>query len=248
MLYHPRPYDSSYATALPADGAELNFTTVAGKQVAFYLPPPGRNKLPTRIWIAFCGNGSLALDWVPLLKQDRHIGDAFLLIDYPGYGKSEGYATIATTRVAADGALKALANHLRIKEDQMEPRLSVIGHSWGTAVALDFATRHSVQRAVLIAVFTTLREEAATMVGRPLSHLLLENYDNRSALFELARRRPPPQVEIFHGTDDEVIPFRMGRELSEDFPAFVKFHPVGHADHVGVLSQASDEIIGAMND
>lgn len=151
MLYHPRPYDAGYATALPRDGVELNFTTLAGKQTAFYLPRDTARQLPRRIWVAFCGNGSLALDWVQLVEQDRHPGDAFLLIDYPGCGKSQGYATIETTRAVADKALDALTIHLGVRKDQLESRLNVIGHSWGTAVGLDFATRHAVQRVVLIA-------------------------------------------------------------------------------------------------
>jgi len=247
MLYHPRPYDASYATALPADGFELHFKTLAGEQVAFYLPRDSGTQLPERIWVAFCGNGSLALDWVWLIAQGRHVGDAFLLIDYPGYGKSEGYATIASTRTTADRALDALASHLGVSEETIEPRLNVIGHSWGTAVALDFATRHPVQRAVLIAVFTTLREEAATMVGRPLSHLLIENYDNRTCLRELTRRSPPPKIDIFHGADDDTIPIRMGRELAQSFPAFVTFHLVPGGDHVSVIAKAANEILAAMS-
>jgi pimeloyl-ACP methyl ester carboxylesterase len=247
MLYHPRPYSAAYAKLLPRDGVELSFHTAAGKQVAFYLPRGLGQKVPKRLWIAFCGNGSFALDWTALIGRDRQDGDAFLLIDYPGYGKSEGYATIATTRAAADGALEALANHLNTTPDKLEPLLNVLGHSWGTAVALDFATRHSAQRIVLVAVFTNLREEAALTVGGPLSHLLSENYDNVSSLRELARRSPLPCVEIFHGTKDDIIPMRMGRALAENFPAFVKFHPVEGGDHLSPLFAATDEILNAMN-
>jgi pimeloyl-ACP methyl ester carboxylesterase len=248
MLYHPRPYDASYAQALPAGGVELDFKTIAGKQVAFYLPPGGGSHLPKRIWVAFCGNGSLALDWTWLLGQDSNSGDAFLLIDYPGYGKSEGYATIGSTRAGADKALEALASHLGVREDEIESRLNVIGHSWGAAVALDFATRHPVQRIVLISVFTTLREEAAIVVGGFLSHLLVENYDNRACLHELSRRSSPPRIAIFHGTEDDDIPIRMGRELAAGFPAFVTFHPVPGGDHVSVIGKAASEILAAIND
>jgi predicted esterase len=97
-------------------------------------------------------------------------------------------------------------------------------------------------------VFTTLREEAATMVGRPLSHLLVENYDNRAALDKLARCSRPPRIDIFHGTEDDTIPIRMGRQLAEDFPALVKFHSVAGGDHVSVIDKASREIVSAMND
>lgn len=247
MLYHPRPYDTSYENALPHDVVELDFTTIAGKQVAFYLPAESADRLPKRIWVAFCGNGSLALDWMWLLAQDRQSGHAFLLIDYLGYGKSEGYATIATTRATADNALHALAAHLGVNENEIESRLDVIGHSLGTAVALDFATRHPVGHIILISVFTTLREEAATIIGGPLSHLLVENYDNRAALRKLARRSQPPRIDIFHGAEDDTIPIRMGRELAEDFPALAKFHPVASADHVSVIGKAANEILAAMN-
>jgi len=202
MLYHPRPYDASYADALPHDGAELHFATIAGKQVAFYLRAES----------------------------------------------SEGYATIATTRAAADNALDALAAHLGVNEGEIESRLGVMGHSFGTAVALDFATRHPVGHIILISVFTTLREEAATIVGGPLSYLLIENYDNRATLRELARRSPLPRIDIFHGTNDDTIPIRMGRELAEDFPALVKFHAVAGGDHVSVIGKATDEIVAAMNE
>jgi pimeloyl-ACP methyl ester carboxylesterase len=248
MIYHPYAYPPNYAQKLPPDAIELHFKTIAGKQTAFYLPRGAGKQLPQRLWVAFCGNASLALDWMDLITHDRKEGDGFLLIDYPGYGRSEGYADIATTRGAADNALDALASHLHVEKPQLELHLNTIGHSLGTAVALDFARRHFVQRIILIAVFTTLREEGATVVGNSLSHLLVENYDNRAALRELSQRSPPPRVVIFHGTKDNVIPVRMGRELAEAFPAFVEFHGVVDADHVNVLSKAEQEILAAMND
>src|SRR4051794_8934616 len=165
MIYHPRSYDEDYTKALPRDGVEMQFATVSGEQVAFYLPRGNGPHLPKRVWVAFGGNASLALDWTWLIGQDRQPGDAFLLIDYPGYGKSEGYATIATTRAAADGALKELAARLLVSDQQIESRLNVMGHSLGSAVALDFATHHAVQRIVLMSAFTSLRDEAATLVG-----------------------------------------------------------------------------------
>src|SRR5438132_4148422 len=158
MVYHPRPYDESYAYALPARGVEINYTVAGGKYVAYYIP--GSQKLPKRLWLAFCGNGSLALDWTTILRDYPWNGDAFLLIDYPGYGKNGGYATITTTRASADAALKALSERLQIDEYHLV--LCTIGHSLGSAVALDFAAHHRVQKIVLIAPFTTLREEAAT--------------------------------------------------------------------------------------
>lgn len=143
MIYHPRPYDATYVHALPPNGVEIAYVLPAGKQTAYYIP--AREQWPKRIWLAFCGNGSLALDWVTILRGYPDNGDAFLLVDYPGYGKNTGYATIDSTRAGADAALRALTERLHVEE---QLALCTVGHSLGAAFALDFATRHRVQRIV----------------------------------------------------------------------------------------------------
>ena len=242
MVYHPRPYDASYAYAFPANGVEINYTVATAKYCAYYIP--GNAPLPKRLWLAFCGNGSLALDWTTILREYPYRGDAFLLIDYPGYGKNGGYATIASTRASANAALKALSERLKLSDDQLT--VCTIGHSLGAAVALDFATHHRVQKVALIAPFTTLREEAATMLGSWVARLLIESYDNRANLAEVAKLNPDARIAIFHGTRDQVIPVRMGRELAREFP-FVAFFAIEGADHVTVLNHAHDKIIDWMN-
>src|SRR5947207_2725561 len=246
MIYHPRPYGPSYTQVLPANGEEISYTLPFGKQTAFYIPARDNRQPPARLWIAFCGNGSLALDWTTILAGYPNSNDAFLLVDYPGYGKSEGYASIASMRASSDAALNTLAKRLQFSGEELEARLCTIGHSLGSAVAIDFATRHRVQRVVAISPFTTLREEAACIIGGPLSYLLVESYDNRSGIREIRERNPEAKIAIFHGTDDEVIPVRMGRELAREFP-FIEFFAVDGANHVGVLSEAHDKIIHWMN-
>lgn len=200
--------------------------------------------MPARLWVLFCGNGSLALDWLPLARRDQRAGDAFLLIDYPGYGKSEGWPNIANTGAAAEGALIALAARLGVASTVLEPRLNSMGHSRGAAAALDFASRHpEVGKIILLAPFTSQREEAAIFVGSPLSRLLLANYDNRAALRRLAQRQSPPRVTIFHGLQDGMIPAGMGRELAAEFPGFVTFRGIPEATHDTIVSEAENEIL-----
>ena len=243
LIYHPRPYGAAYSRVLPPHGVEIEYALPFGKQTAFYVPPP--NDSPKRIWLAFCGNGSLALDWTGLLPGYPPNGDAFLLVDYPGYGKNSGYATIDSTRATAEGALSALAHRLHVDEAQLT--LCVIGHSLGAAAAVDFAVHRRVQRIVLAAPFTSLRDEAATIVGQHLARLLLENYDNRGNLLEIYKRNPQARIAIFHGTDDNDIPVQMSRALAKEFPAII-YHEIGGADHLTVMENARDQIIATMTE
>ena len=246
MIYHPRPYLPADLQGLPSFVTELSFVTGAGRQFAFYFSPRGTDQIPDRLWIAFCGNASAALDWRYFIRDYPNPGDGFLLIDYPGYGKSQGSASIESTRTAADQALVTLAKRLNVNESELEPRLNVIGHSLGAAAGFDFATYHPVQRIVAFAPFTSLREEAATVVGGLMSHLVVENYDNRARLKELTKRSPSPRVAIVHGTNDEVIPFRMGQTLASEFPGMVQFFPIDNGDHVTVLEYSRKQVFDWM--
>ena len=186
-----------------------------------------------------------ALDWLANILVNYPVnGDAFLLVDYPGYGKNAGYAMIDSTQASADAAVRALKERLHMPEERLT--VCTIGHSLGAAVALDFAARHQVERVVAIAPFTTLREEATRVVGRQLARLLRENYDNRENLARIARHNPKARIGIFHGTADENIPVEMGRELAREFP-FVEFFAIDGADHVSVLNVGHNKIVDWMN-
>jgi uncharacterized protein len=241
MIYHPRPYSLNYARMAGFDGLEISYNVSAGAQTAYFIP--ARKGPMRRLWLAFCGNGSLALDWMGLLRQYPRDDEAFLLVDYPGYGKNAGTATIADTRESAEAALHALS--IRAGFDEHAVSLGVLGHSLGAAAAFDFAAHHRVSRIVAIAPFTSLREEAARMVGGLLSRLVVDNYDNRASLKTIFAENPNEQVTIFHGIDDEIIPERMGAQLAREFPR-IKFYPVSGADHISVLGLARDQIIACM--
>jgi pimeloyl-ACP methyl ester carboxylesterase len=97
----------------------------------------------------------------------------------------------------------------------------------------------------LISPFTTLRDEAAYVVGGMLSHVLVENYDNRQNLRTVFQKNAGVRVAIFHGTNDDTIPIQMGRELKKEFPA-VDFFPIEGADHGDVVYYSRDKIISWM--
>lgn len=243
FIYHPRQYAPGYERVLPPAAVPLRYSTIAGNQVAFYVPPRSGAAQPSRVWVMFTGNASVALDWLDVVAMSRNEADGFLLIDYPGYGASQGVAAIATTRGSADKAVSTLAEHLQLSEADLSARLSIVGLSLGAAAALDFAAGHPIQRAVLIAPFTSLRDMAAQLFTKPASLLLLENYDNRSRVLELAARESPPRIIIFHGTADTLIPPDMGWQLAESAPAIATFVPIEGATHDTIIGDALPQII-----
>ncbi|MCA1764735.1 MAG: hypothetical protein LC633_00515 [Desulfobulbaceae bacterium] len=121
LIYYPRSYVGK--PPLPERGEVLGYNTGQGRQAAFYLPPAGDpGQVPGRLWLMFGGNASLALDWLGLIKDFPDPEAAFLLVDYPGYGRSEGRPGPAAILESAETALLALAAHLGAPPADLERR------------------------------------------------------------------------------------------------------------------------------
>ena len=242
MIYFPRKYAPTDAASFGMGVQTLEFSTSQGKQTAYFVPPRSGNPART-LWVLFNGNGGLALEWEFLVRGYPDADAAFLLIDYPGYGASEGSPNSRRIMETADAALAACLEHIKLAEAL---DLHTLGHSLGAANALAFAAKHEVSRVVLISPFTSLRDMARRTVGWPLCYLLLDNYDNRARLLQITARKPMPRVEILHGSVDKLIPVAMGRELAE-LDARVRFREFAGMGHNDILHSARREIIETMS-
>jgi pimeloyl-ACP methyl ester carboxylesterase len=117
----------------------------------------------------------------------------------------------------------------------------VLGHSLGSAVALMAAEDLGIERGVLISPFSSMTEMGRLMLGWPLCHLNLHRYDNRRTL-EGVLANEEAQFVIYHGSEDEVIPVRMGRELAKRDESRIAFHEVAGAHHNDVLRLAGNRV------
>ncbi len=246
MIYYPRPYLPSELAAVAAY-TRLTYETPAGKQTAFYRPPL-KGGAPRAVWIIFAGNASRALD-LRLFAEELPADDTgFYFIDYPGYGLNPGSPSPSSIDAASDAALRALRAHLG-PDTSFE--LNILGNSLGgaAACALAAAERNAAsppKRLVLIAPFTNLAEMASRSVGPIYSKLLLHRFDNTARLREVLSAPVPPQISIFHGVIDEVIPFAMGQELAAIDPARISFHEYRGERHNTILNGAQRDIYAAM--
>jgi len=247
MIYFPGKYEPGYRDWLPPGAVEIEYETSSGKQVCFYIPQAGgEGKPPARLWMLFGGNASLALHWLDFIGEFPGEAPAFLLIDYPGYGFCEGRPGFHSIGENSRAAFSALARNLETTEAVLGKELGVMGHSLGCAAALQFAAGHPVKRAILIAPFTSLLEMARRSVGWPLCHILRDRFDNRSVLQQILSRPSPPEIHVLHGTGDEIVPFNMGKSLSDSFPGKIGFHPLEGSDHNSILFDAREEMYRLM--
>ena len=154
------------------------------------------------------GNISHRLDSIAIFRE---LGLDTFIVDYRGYGRSEGKPSEAGTYLDAEAAWKYL-----VTERGEDPaRIMVFGRSLGGAVAAWLATKHKPAALIVESSFTSAVEMAAHlypfMPVRLISRL-------RYPVVDFVARTTCP-VLIIHSRDDEIIPFAMGKALYEAAPA-----------------------------
>jgi pimeloyl-ACP methyl ester carboxylesterase len=242
LYYFPKNYDQRRLEAFDAVGTRIEYGVEGKSQTSYYIPPkvaPPAGTAP-RLWVICSGNSQLALEWFDYVREAPVDDVGFLLIDYPDYGLSKGSPSRERIIAALESAWLALATELDVDVEQLDRDVNLMGFSMGAATGLEFATRRPVRRVVLLGPFTSLLDMARLRV--PLvAETLLDRYDNRARLDELAARPQPPSILVLHGDDDGVVPFRMGRELGERHPAITRFVAFEGIDHTA-LPKAAREI------
>lgn len=244
MIYFPRPYEPIDLTSAKETTWELTFETDEGTQTAYYVyPKTDPEEPPAALWVMFHGNASLALDWLDFLEGYQGERTGFLLVDYPGYGQCKGKASPNSILENSTRAMQLLAEKLGVSVSDLEQNMGVLGLSLGGATALQFAgASDNVESVVLVSTFTSLRAMARRTVPPPFHLLLRHNYDNKARIGELCARDSKPEIYIYHGVDDGLIPSEMGLELKracED----ASFTSLANGDHGNTLWQARTMIL-----
>lgn len=177
--------------------------TSFGKVEAWFLPPAAGSP-PAPAVIFAHGNGELIDFWPPLLDRFARMGMGLMLVEYPGYGRSEGspsQATIAETF--------ALAHDRLVSRPDVDPaRVVLFGRSLGGGAVCELALTKPAAALILMSCFTSVRSFAVRYLAPPF--LIRDPMDNLAAV----RRFEGPAL-VIHGRHDEVIPFGHGRALAE---------------------------------
>lgn len=242
MIYPRRQYRPDYKTMLPQNAVPLEFKISCGTQKAWYVPPREADDPktpPDNLWLMFGGNGSLALFWNDTVQNTPDDGAGFILLDYPGYGFCEGDPSPQSILESAEGVVGAVAGWMDTSKEKLLDRpVRLMGHSLGTGVALDFATRHKIDRIILFAPFTSFRAMANRVVSPMFSWMLRYHVDSLAALKHISEADSPPKIIVIHGAADDIVPVEMGREMKAKFPDLVEYKEIRDANHVNVLDGA----------
>jgi fermentation-respiration switch protein FrsA (DUF1100 family) len=239
FLFHPTPGVEWTPAQFGLDAEERYLATEDGVRIhAFLLRAPGA----TRGLLFLHGNAGNASHRLPNAGRLSELGVHVLLIDYRGYGRSEGRPSEVGVYADARAGLRELVE----EEGLLEERVVLFGRSLGGAVAVDLARERPLGGVILESTFSSLEDAGRSMLGPLGAWLARGRFDSAS---KIDRVRAP--LLFFHGDRDEVVDLSLGRRLFESAPdpkAFELLRGAGHNDTVAVGGSAYFERIGRFLD
>jgi uncharacterized protein len=163
------------------------------------------------------GNGHNIGSNINQAKRLYDQGFSVLLIDYRGYGQSDGSPSEQGVYADAEAAWQYM-----VTQRQVNPKSIVLyGHSLGGAIATNLATHHPEALALVVhSSFTSM----PAMASRQWYSRLFFPYLVLNQRFDSIAKVPNLQVPTLwiHGTADRLIPPEMSEELLRSAPANLK--------------------------
>jgi hypothetical protein len=226
--FFPMPYPAGEWQRQAQLGVEdVRITTSDGLQIHGWWKPHTSSKLAT---LFLHGNAGNVTHRALAVEEIHAAGSSILVLDYRGYGKSEGRPTERGLYRDADAAWQWLI-------DRGYPPSQVVlhGESLGTTVATDLAARVQPAALILEAPFPSARAVAQRVLP-VLGPALVWGFDARA---KIPRVRAP--ILLIHGDRDEVIDYSLGRALFDAAPQPKQFWTVPGAGHNNLIDAAGPE-------
>jgi len=172
----------------------------------WFIPRPGAS----RVLLFFHGNAGNISHRRESVALFHHLGLDVFIIDYRGYGRSEG----RPSEVGLYRDARAAWGWLTRERGYQASQIVLFGRSLGAALAADLAAE-TVPAGIILESGFSSAAEAARELFPGLSRLVVLRY-RFDAAGAIAQARAP--VLVLHSPDDEVVPYALGRRLFEAAP------------------------------
>lgn len=223
LIFYPQKLSASYKFKFDtpfeevnhtmSDGVVINtllFTAQASKGVVFYQH----------------GNAGSLEHWGVKAKDFTEKGYDVFMYDYRGFGKSGG--AVKNEKMLYNDALFL---YQKLLERYEEKQIVLYGISLGTGIAAKLANRYPAKQLILETPYTNFYEVSKFHYPYlPNSILLHYRFKTDKLIPEINM-----PIAIFHGTDDETVPYYMGKHLSELSPD-TKFITIKEGSHNDLAS------------
>jgi fermentation-respiration switch protein FrsA (DUF1100 family) len=225
FIFHPTRAPEHWTEAPPeANAQDITLSLPSGDLIHGWWCPTANWQPEQGALLYFHGNaGNLSDRGEGIVRLQKLLRQAVLIIDYPGYGKCTGKPDEPACYAAADAAYDWLVSERGVAPE----RLLLHGRSLGGAIAIELATRRTHRALIVVSTFTSIPDMAAKIYpwiwSRPF---IRTRFDNLAKIGQC-----PRPVFLAHGTADRYIPYRMGESLFTAAGEPKRLFPMEGYDH-----------------
>ena len=200
-----------------------------------------RHPAATDVLLYLHGNGKNIGANIGQAQRYYQLGCSVLLIDYRGYGRSQGkFPHEAQLYQDAEAAWNYL-----IQQNIKPQQIFLYGHSLGGAIAIDLAVRHPEAAGLIVeGTFTSMRDNAHRRRGYrllPINWLLTQRFDSLRKIKSLQM-----PLLLIHGSEDLVVPASMSQILFEAATVPKQIFIVPGAGHNNVAAVGDAQYLEAV--
>ena len=237
LLFYPEKLPANYQFRFPGEYREYPIAAPDGTQLSGLL---FKTKVPKGLVFFLHGNGGSLAGWGDVAATYTRLGYDVFLLDYRGYGKSQGRIS---SQAQLLGDVEIAYNQL--KAEYAEQSIIIAGYSVGTGPAAWLASRHRPRLLLLHAPYYSLADMAAhTIKLWPILPGWLLRYPLPTN--EFVQRVVAPVV-LFHGDHDEVIPYQSSVRLKALLKTTDQLISIRGCGHNGLLAQPQyQQVIGQL--
>jgi fermentation-respiration switch protein FrsA (DUF1100 family) len=226
LIYQPTLYPHGYwePEAMGVSVEDVHFQAEDGiKLHGWYVQSPEAKA--TLLW--FHGNAGNITHRLQNIKMLEPLKLNIFIFDYRGYGKSEGQPNEKGIYLDSQAAYDFLTQEKKIAPE----KLILFGRSLGGAFAVDVTAKNPAAGLILESVFTTAKDMAKAIFPiLPIGWAISSKLDIVSRV---------PQLELpklfLHGDHDEVVPYKLGRQVfaaASEPKEFYEIKGAGHNDTI----------------
>jgi uncharacterized protein len=186
----------------------------------WYIPHPAARAT----LLFFHGNAGNISQRLESIRLFHELALAVFIIDYRGYGQSEGSPTEAGTYRDAAAAWRYLVGERRLAPHE----IVVFGRSLGAAIAAELASHTQPGALIVESAFTSVPNMAARIYPwLPVRWLSRYRYDTQQSLQAIIC-----PLLVIHSREDDIIPYAEGEQLftqAREPKQFLELHG-GHSN------------------
>jgi fermentation-respiration switch protein FrsA (DUF1100 family) len=231
MIFYPMPEIHQTPADWGLEYEDVTLNTEDEVQLnGWYIP----HKKSDQVLLFFHGNAGNISHRRDSIEIFHRLGLNVFIIDYRGYGKSQGKPGEQGLYLDASAAWRYLSKEKGFAAKQ----ILIFGRSLGGATATRLASEVQARGLILESTFSSSKDFARSVFPF-LSRLLFMRYDFDTA--EKIKRVNYP-VLVLHSPDDEIMPFHLGEKVYQSAHQpkhFVKMK--GDHNYGFVLSQPGYE-------